>query len=108
MRSCICEVTFAFGSCDTVDDLNARVCVPNKVINMNVKILSLISVVNEARFLVQHESCEYRCGLNKSVCNSKQICNYNECRCDCKVLNGWCSCEKGYMQNPNTCACECK
>ena len=97
MRSCICEVTFVFGSCDTVDDPNTRVCVPNKVINMNVKILSLISVVNETRFLVQHESCKYKCGLNKSVCNWNQLCNCSECRCECKVLNGWCSCEKGYM-----------
>ena len=27
--------------------------------------------VNKTRFLVQHESCEGKCGLNKSVCNSK-------------------------------------
>ena len=31
-----------------------------------------MSRVNETRFLVQHESCEYKCVLNESVCNSKQ------------------------------------
>ena len=31
-----------------------------------------MSVVIETRFLAQHESCVCRCGLNKSVCNSKQ------------------------------------
>ena len=31
-----------------------------------------MSVVNETRFLVQqHESCEYKCGLNESVIQSK-------------------------------------
>ena len=27
--------------------------------------------VNETRFLVQHESCEYKCRLNKVACYSK-------------------------------------
>ena len=27
---------------------------------------------NESRFLVHHESFECKCGLNESVCNSKQ------------------------------------
>ena len=31
-----------------------------------------MSVVIETRFLAQHESCVCKCGLNKSVCNSKQ------------------------------------
>ena len=32
---------------------------------MNVKVFNLILGVNETRFLVQHESCEGKCGLNK-------------------------------------------
>ena len=31
-----------------------------------------MSGVNETRFFVQHEMCECKCGLNASVCNSKQ------------------------------------
>ena len=49
-------------SCHTIDDPYARVCVPNKVKNMNEKVFNLISGVNEIKFLV----------LNESVCNSKQ------------------------------------
>ena len=41
--------------------------------------------VNEARLLVQHESCEWICGLNESVCNSKQKWNNDECWCDCRT-----------------------
>ena len=42
--------------------------------------------INETRFLVQHESFECKCGLNESVCDSKEKRNHNECRCDCKEL----------------------
>ena len=51
----------------TIDDSYARVCVPNKVKNMNVKVSNLMSGVNKIRFLVQHESSECKCGLNKKV-----------------------------------------
>ena len=67
------------GSCSTIDDSHARICIPNKVKNMNVEVFNLMSVVNETRFLVQHESCECKCGLNESVCYSKQKWNHNEC-----------------------------
>ena len=49
------------GSCNTIDDVYARVCVPNKVKNMSLKVFNLISGVNETRFLVQHESSECKC-----------------------------------------------
>ena len=39
---------------------------------MNIKAFYLISGINETRFLVQHESCEFKCGLIESVCNSKK------------------------------------
>ena len=32
--------------------------------NMNLKVFNLIPVLNETIFLVQHESCEYKCRLN--------------------------------------------
>ena len=35
---------------NTVDDPYARVCVPNKAKNMNAKVFTLISEVNETRF----------------------------------------------------------
>ena len=38
---------------------------------MIVKVFSLMLSVNEARFLVQHESCDCKYGLNESACNSK-------------------------------------
>ena len=46
-----------------------------------------MSSVNETRFLVQHESCEWKCRLNESLCKSKQKWNHDECQCECKELD---------------------
>ena len=74
------------GSCNTIDDLYARFCVPNKAKNMILKVYNLIPGANEKKDLVQHELCECKCELNESVCNSLQKLNHDECRHDCKEL----------------------
>ena len=40
-----------------------------------------MSRVNEARFLVQHGSCECKCALNETVFDLKQKWNHDECLC---------------------------
>ena len=42
---------------------------PDKIQNMNIKKIDLVSSINEKRFSVQHESCECKYGLNESACN---------------------------------------
>ena len=64
---------------------------------MNVKVFNLISGINEARFLVQHVSCECKCELNEKLCNSKQKWNYDEYWCEFKDSDDWGSCKKEYM-----------
>ena len=39
-------------SCNIIDDPYARVCVPHKIKDMNVKISHLMSGLNKTRFLV--------------------------------------------------------
>ena len=63
------SVNNCVGSCRTIDDPYARICVPNKVKNMNVKVFNLMSGVNETIFSVEHESCESKCRLNENVYN---------------------------------------
>ena len=46
------------GSFNTIDDPYARVCVPNKVKNLNSKVFNSMSGVNETRYIIQHESCD--------------------------------------------------
>ena len=72
------------GSCSTIDDPYARVCVSNKVKNIDVNEFDFMSGINETRLLVQHESCEYKCGLNESVCNSNQKWNHDKIATDVK------------------------
>ena len=67
-----------------------------------------MSVVNEWRVFFQHESCKCRCGLNESVCNSKQKWNHNESRWECKQLEDRSFCKDEYIWKPSTCDCECK
>ena len=74
---------------------------------MNVKVFNLISEVNETRFIVQHESCECKWGLNDCVYISKQKWNPGEFWCECKELDDLSSCKDDYMWNLSTCDCKC-
>ena len=74
---------------------------------MNIKKFSLISWVNETRFLVLDESCECKCNFNESVCNPKQQLNHDGCWCECKELDDWSSCRDDCVWNSSTCDCEC-
>ena len=96
------------GSCNTLDDPMARICVPNIIKNINIKVYNFLMGLNETRNVLWHESCKCVCSLTSSVCNSKKIWNSDTCRCDCNEdFAGIINCTKGYMWNPSTCACEC-
>ena len=95
------------GSCNTLDDSMAKLCVPNIIKGVNMKVYNFLMRLNETRNVLWHESCKCVCRLNSSVCNSKQIWNSDTCRCDCKEdFAGIISCDKEYMWNPSICACE--
>ena len=96
------------GSCDTIDDPMSRICVPNIIKNINMKVYNFLMRLNETRNVLWHESCKCVCRLNSSVCNSKQIWNSDTCRCDCNEdFAGIINCTKGYMWNPSTYKCQC-
>ena len=96
------------GSCNTLDNPMSRICVPNIIKNVNIKVYNFLVRLNETRNVLWHESCKCVCRLKSSVCNSKQIWNSDTCRCDCNEdFAGIINCTKGYMWNPSTCACEC-
>ena len=71
------------GSCDTLDDHMAKLCVPNVIKSVNMKVYSFLMRLNETRNVLWHESCKCVCQLNSSVCNSKQIWNSDTCSCGC-------------------------
>ena len=86
------------GSCDMLDDPMVRLCVPNIIKNVNMKVYNFLMRLNETRNVLWHESCKCVCRLNSSVCNNKQIWNSDTCRCDCNEdFAGIINCTKGYM-----------
>ena len=86
----------------------AKLCFPNIIKGVNMKVYNFLMRLNETRNVLWHESCKCICKLNSSVCNSKQIWNSDTCRCDCNEdFAGIISCDKGYMWNPSTCKCQC-
>ena len=60
-----------------------KLCVPNIIKRVNMKVHNFLMRLNETRNVLWHESNKCVCQLNSSVCNSKQIWNSNTCRCDC-------------------------
>ena len=57
------------GNCKTINDLYARICVPDVVKNFSVKVFNLMSRTNETKSIKC--TCKCICRLNKiSVINS--------------------------------------
>ena len=64
--------------------------------------------VNETKNIAGHQSCRCICRLTSSICNSRQIWNEDNCRCECEEdLFDKGVCDKGFIWNPINCGCEC-
>ena len=60
------------GSYNNINDPYAKICVPDIIKKLNVKVFNLISRTNETRHIKWHETYKYKCRLDASVCNNKQ------------------------------------
>ena len=90
------------GSCNNINDSYAKICVPNIIKDLNVKVFNLMSRTSEKR----HIKCKRR--LDASVCNNKQRWNNDKCWCECKELIDKGICDKKYIWNPSNFKCECE
>ena len=96
------------GSCNTLHNPMAKLCVPNVIKRVNMQVYNFLMMLNETRNVLWHESCKCICKLNSSVCNNKQIWNGDTCSCDCNEdFAGIINCTKGYTWNSSTCECQC-
>ena len=66
-------------SCNNINDPYAKICVPNVIKDLNVKVFNLMSRTNETRHIKWHETCKCKCRLDASVCNNKQRWNDDKC-----------------------------
>ena len=75
-----------------INDLYAKICVPDVVKDLNVKVFNLMSRTNETKNIKWHETCKCERRLDAIVCNDKQRWNKDK----------W----NGYW-NPSNCGCKC-
>ena len=95
------------GNCNNINDPYAKICIPDVVKDLNVKVFNLLSITNEARLIKWHKMWICKCRLDAIVCNNKQCWNNDKCRCECKELIDKGVCVKGFLWNPNNFDCEC-
>ena len=95
------------GSCSTINDPYAKLCLPDTIKNINVKVFNLMSRTNETRQIELHKTCKCKCRLDARACNNKQRWNENKCRCEFKELIDKEMCDKGFIWNPSNCECAC-
>ena len=91
------------GSCNTINDPYPKLCVPDTIKNINVKVFNLMSRTIETRHIEWHEAC--KCRLDASVCNNEQRWSEDKCRYECKELIDKEMCDHGFMRNPSNCEC---
>ena len=94
-------------NCNNINNPYTKICVPDVIKDLNVKVFNLMSRTNEIRDIKWHEKCKCECILNAITCNNKQRWNNNKCRCECKELIDKGIRDKGFIWNPSNCECEC-
>ena len=52
------------GNCNNFNSPYAKICVPDVIKDLNVKVFHLMSRTNETRFVEWHETCKCKCRLN--------------------------------------------
>ena len=85
----------------------AKMCVPDVVKNLNVKVFNLISTTNETRYIEWHETCKCERKFGANICNNEQRWNNDKCRCESNELIDKEVYDKGLIWNPSNCECEC-
>ena len=74
------KVNKCSGDCNNINDPLAKLCVPDIVRDMNIKVFNLLARHNETRKVVRHETCKCVCRLTSAICNDRQEWNENKCR----------------------------
>ena len=60
------------GSCNALNDLSNKVCVPNRTEDLNLSVFNMITEINESKTLTKQISCECKCKFDGRKCNSNQ------------------------------------
>ena len=95
------KVSKCNGICNNINDTYAKLCAPDAVKNVNVRMFNLEPRTNEIRHIECHETFKCKCRLDGSAFNNKQRWNGDKCRCECKGLIDKGVCDEGFTWNPS-------
>ena len=79
------KISKCSGNWNNINDPYSKICVPDIIKNLNVKVFNLVSRTNETRFVEWQETCKCECRLDAIVCNNKQ--RWNKKNVDGNVKN---------------------
>ena len=74
------KVNKCSGNCNNINDPYAKICFPDTVKHLNVRVFNLMSRNYETRHIKWHETCKRIWRLDQIICNSKQRWNEDKCR----------------------------
>ena len=92
------------GSCNSLNDLSNRLCVPNKTKDLNRSVFHMIAGINESKTLIKYTSCECKCKTQNEV-QSKSGITVNV-SASMKINEKRYVCKKDYIWNPASCSWE--
>ena len=55
------KISKCSGNCSNINDPYTKICVPDIIKNLNVKVFNLMSRTNKTRFIEWHEKCKHKC-----------------------------------------------
>ena len=84
------------GSCNTLNELSNKVCIPNKTEDLSLSVFNMIIGINGSKTLIKHMTCECKFRFGGKKFSSDQCCNNGKCWCECKKRH---VCEKDYVWN---------
>ena len=66
------KVNKCSGNCNDINNPYARICIPDIIKNLNVKVLNLMSRIIEMRHIKWRKKCKCICRFDGIICNNKQ------------------------------------
>ena len=58
------------GSCNTLNDLSNKICVPSKTEDLNLSVFNMITAIIETKTLTKHISYKCKCKCDERNCTS--------------------------------------
>ena len=96
------------GSCYNINSPYTKLCVPDVVKNLNVKMFNLVSGTNETRRIEWHKPVSVNIDLTVVFATINNVGMIDDkCECKCKELIDKNVCDKGFILNPSNCEYEC-